>query len=35
VRDAAALATLPEAEREDWRQLWQDVEALRRAAEPK
>jgi tetratricopeptide (TPR) repeat protein len=34
VRDAAALAKLSEAEREDWRKLWQDVEELRqRAAE--
>jgi hypothetical protein len=36
VRGAEALARLPEAERQDWRQLWEEVEALRRrAAEPK
>jgi serine/threonine-protein kinase len=36
VRDAAALAKLPEAERQQWQQLWQEVEALeRRTAESK
>jgi Flp pilus assembly protein TadD len=35
VHGAEALARLPEAERKDWRQLWEEVEALRRrAAEP-
>jgi hypothetical protein len=35
VRGAEALARLPEAERKDWQQLWEEVEALRRrAAEP-
>jgi tetratricopeptide (TPR) repeat protein len=35
VRDASALAKLPEAERLDWRRLWEEVEALRqRAAGP-
>jgi serine/threonine protein kinase/tetratricopeptide (TPR) repeat protein len=29
VRGAEALARLPEAERKDWRTLWQEVEALR------
>jgi hypothetical protein len=28
VRDAAALAGLPEAERADWQRLWADVQAL-------
>ena len=28
VRDPAALAGLPEAEREAWRKLWQEVEAV-------
>jgi hypothetical protein len=28
VRDPAALAHLPEAERAAWRKLWQDVEAV-------
>jgi tetratricopeptide (TPR) repeat protein len=32
VRGAAALARLPEAERADWRRLWQQVEALRQRA---
>jgi tetratricopeptide (TPR) repeat protein/tRNA A-37 threonylcarbamoyl transferase component Bud32 len=32
VRGAVALARLPEAERADWRQLWQEVEALRQRA---
>jgi serine/threonine protein kinase/tetratricopeptide (TPR) repeat protein len=31
VREAAALARLPAAERPDWQKLWQDVEELRRA----
>jgi hypothetical protein len=36
VRGAAALAKLPEAERERWQKLWQEVEELRkRSAEPK
>jgi tetratricopeptide (TPR) repeat protein len=35
VRGPDALAKLPEAERQDWQQLWQEVEALRqRAAKP-
>jgi serine/threonine protein kinase/Flp pilus assembly protein TadD len=35
VRDQEALARLPEAERQEWQQLWANVEALRRrAAEP-
>ncbi len=35
VRGDAALAKLPEAERREWRKLWEDVEALRkRAADP-
>jgi serine/threonine-protein kinase len=35
VRGPEALARLPEAEREDWQKLWQEVEALRhRAAQP-
>jgi serine/threonine-protein kinase len=33
VRDPEALAKLPEAEREEWRALWADVEALRKRAE--
>jgi serine/threonine-protein kinase len=32
VRGAEALARLPEAERQDWRQLWEEVEELRRRA---
>jgi hypothetical protein len=28
VRDATALAGLPEAERADWQRLWADVQAL-------
>jgi hypothetical protein len=36
VRGDAALAKLPEAERQEWQKLWQEVEALeRRAAESK
>ena len=33
IRDEAALAKLPEAEREAFRSLWADVEALRKKAE--
>jgi tetratricopeptide (TPR) repeat protein len=32
VRGAESLARLPEAERKDWQQLWEEVEALRRRA---
>jgi hypothetical protein len=32
VRDPAALAKLPEAERQKWQKLWQDVEDLRNQA---
>src|SRR5262249_2270828 len=35
VRDAAALARLPEAERAKWHKLWQDVDALLKRAEHK
>jgi tetratricopeptide (TPR) repeat protein len=35
VRDAKALAKLPEAERQAWQQLWADVEALLKKAQPK
>jgi hypothetical protein len=35
VRDAAALARLPEAERAGWRQLWDDVAATLAQAEAK
>jgi hypothetical protein len=28
LRDAEALARLPEAEREDWQSLWADVDAI-------
>jgi hypothetical protein len=36
VRGDAALAKLPEAERQEWQKLWRDVEALeRRAADSK
>jgi tetratricopeptide (TPR) repeat protein len=34
VRGSASLARLPEPERKDWQALWQEVEALRRRAEP-
>jgi tetratricopeptide (TPR) repeat protein len=34
VREAEALAKLPEAERALWQQLWADVEALRKKAQP-
>jgi tetratricopeptide (TPR) repeat protein len=34
LRDPAALAELPEAEREGWRQLWADVGALLKRASP-
>jgi hypothetical protein len=30
VRDGDRLAALPEAERQDWAGLWQDVEQLRK-----
>jgi hypothetical protein len=33
VRSATALAKLPEAERQEWQKLWQDVEELKRQAE--
>ncbi len=32
VRDAAALAKMPEVERAEWKKLWADVEALRKKA---
>jgi hypothetical protein len=32
VRDAQALAKLPEEERKDWLQLWEEVAALRHKA---
>jgi hypothetical protein len=32
VRDAAALAKLPEAERAEWNKLWAEVEALLKKA---
>ena len=32
VRDADALAKLPETERAEWHKLWQDVEALLKRA---
>jgi serine/threonine-protein kinase len=35
LRDAAALADLPAAERQAWRQLWDDVHALSQRASPK
>ena len=36
VRHKEALATLPEVEREAWRKLWADVEALlKKVEEPK
>jgi hypothetical protein len=36
VRDRDRLVRLPEAERQQWHKLWDDVEALRqRAAAPK
>ena len=34
VRDADALAKLPEAERADWRKLWADVDAVLQKAAP-
>jgi len=34
VRDADALRSLPEAEREEWRDLWDQVDRLRERAEP-
>ncbi len=33
VRDAEALAKLPDAEQRDWRSLWEEVETLRKQAE--
>jgi hypothetical protein len=33
-RDAAALAQLPAAERQAWRQFWAEVDQLRQAAAP-
>jgi hypothetical protein len=35
VRGADALAKLPQAERGDWQQLWEDVTALQKRAQPK
>jgi tetratricopeptide (TPR) repeat protein len=35
VREAEALAKLPEAERADWQKLWDEVDALRQKAQPK
>jgi tetratricopeptide (TPR) repeat protein len=35
VRDPAALAKLPEAERDAWKKLWADVEALRKRCDAK
>jgi serine/threonine-protein kinase len=35
VRGAAALAKLPEAERDDWQRLWEEVAALHKRAQPK
>jgi hypothetical protein len=32
VRGAESLAKLPEAERQDWQKLWQEVEGLRQRA---
>jgi serine/threonine-protein kinase len=34
VRDADALAKLPEAEQVEWKKLWEDVTAVSKAAEP-
>jgi serine/threonine protein kinase/tetratricopeptide (TPR) repeat protein len=34
VRDAAALTKLPEAERQEWKKLWEEVEQLRKRAVP-
>jgi hypothetical protein len=34
VRDADALAKLPEAEQAEWKKLWADVAAVLKAAEP-
>jgi hypothetical protein len=34
VRDPAALANLPEAERQEWQQLWKEVEGLMRGPAP-
>ncbi len=35
VRDQAALAQLPDEERQQWRQLWDDVAALLKKVEVK
>jgi hypothetical protein len=35
VRDPAAIAKLPEAERDAWKQLWTDVESLRKRSAEK
>jgi tetratricopeptide (TPR) repeat protein len=35
LRDAAAVANLPETEQKAWRQLWADVAALRKQAQPR
>jgi hypothetical protein len=35
VREAEALAKLPEAERADWEKFWQEVEELRQRANKK
>jgi hypothetical protein len=35
VRDGPALAALPDDERRQWRQLWDDVAALLKTVEPK
>ena len=34
VRDLAALAELPEPERQEWQALWQEVEGLLRGSDP-
>jgi hypothetical protein len=34
VRDPAALAELPEPERQEWQALWQEVEGLLRGPDP-
>ena len=35
IRDEAALAKLPEAERKEWQGLWEDVKALLERAQSK
>jgi hypothetical protein len=35
VREENSLASLPEPERKEWRQLWADVQALLKKVEPK